>query len=167
MSLNIDSLKSVLGHFPAGVTIVTIKSGDDIHGCTVSAFSSISVDPALIMISINNDSRSGNLLSQPNATFGVNILAGDQANISNQFAWVKTDNKFELGDWSAAVTGAPILENALGWLDCSIHSTHQAGTHTLFIGKVEACNLVRPNEAPLVYWNRDYRDLALEEMAAG
>ncbi|MEM7332623.1 MAG: flavin reductase family protein [Chloroflexota bacterium] len=164
MTHNIDAFKSVMGHFPAGVTVVTIKAGEEIHGCTVSAFTSISADPALIMISINNDSRSGQLLQQEGAKFGVNILAADQADISNQFAWVKTDNKFELGKWTTAVTDAPILENALAWLDCTIHSTHLAGTHTLYIGKVEACQLVRPDEAPLVYWNRKYRDLVLDEL---
>lgn len=162
--MNKEDFKAVLGHFPAGVTIVTIKAGDAVHGCTVSAFSSISLEPSLIMVAINQDSRSANLLNQPNATFAVNILVSDQANISDQFAWVKTDNKFELGEWTTAVTQAPILQNALGWLDCTIHSTHDAGTHTLYIGQVEACRLVQPNQAPLIYWNRGYRELALKSV---
>lgn len=161
---NKDDFKAVLGHFPAGVTVVTIKNGTAVHGCTVSAFSSISVEPPLIMVAINQQSRSAAMLNQPSATFAVNILAHTQTDISNQFAWVKTDNKFELGEWTTAVTSTPILEDALGWLDCTIHSTHNAGTHTLYIGHVEACSLVRPNEAPLVYWNRDYRNLMLQEM---
>ena len=166
MSINQDQCKSILGHFPAGVTVVTIAADEVVHGCTVSAFSSISVEPPLIMVAINRESRSGQLLHQPGATFAVNILANEQTDISNQFAWVKTDNKFELGEWGTAVTKAPILTNALAWLDCTIHSTHDAGTHTLFIGKVEACQLVRPDQAPLVYWNRDYRALQLAEALA-
>lgn len=162
MSIQNDQFKSVLGHFPAGVTVVTVAAGEAIHGCTVSAFSSISVEPPLIMVALNQNSRSGQLLAQPGASFAVNILAHDQTAISNQFAWVKTDNKFELGEWHTAVTNAPILANALAWLDCTIHSTHVAGTHALYIGHVEACSLVRPDQPPLVYWNRDYRELVLE-----
>lgn len=166
MSIKTDQFKSVLGHFPAGVTVVTIAAEGDVHGCTVSAFSSISVEPPLIMVAINRHSRSGQLLARPGATFAVNMLAHDQTAISNQFAWVKTENKFELGEWRTAVTQAPILTNALAWLDCTVHSTHNAGTHTLFIGHVEACDLVRPDHAPLVYWNRNYRQLRLEAAVA-
>lgn len=163
--MNSDHFKSVLGHFPAGVTVVTIAANGQTHGCTVSAFSSISVEPPLIMVALNHGSRSCQLLEQPDASFAVNILAEDQMAISNQFAWVKTDNKFELGSWTTAVTGAPILKNGLAWLDCTIQSTHRAGSHILFIGSVAACHLVRPNHAPLVYWNRDYRYLTMQEAA--
>jgi flavin reductase (DIM6/NTAB) family NADH-FMN oxidoreductase RutF len=58
-----------------------------------------------------------------------------------------------------AATGAPVLEDALAWLDCTVFSRHPAGSHSLYIGEVVASAVPRPDEQPLVYWNRDYRRL--------
>ena len=118
----------------------------------------LSLDPPLLLICISKAAHSCDTFANC-AHFTVNILADDQANISNQFAWVKTDNKFELGDWSTAVTGAPVLKEALAWLDCTIYSRHHAGTHTIYIGEVQASSCPNPDEKPLIYWNRDYQSL--------
>ena len=66
-------------------------------------------------------------------------------------------------DWTTAETGAPILADALAWLDCRIHSRAAAGTHTIYVGEVQAASAPRPDEPPLVYWNRGYRALKLDE----
>ena len=68
-------------------------------------------------------------------------------------------HRFAEGDWATATTGAPVLSDALAWLDCTIHSTHRAGTHTIFVGEVQASAVLHPDEAPLVYWDRGYRKL--------
>jgi len=67
-----------------------------------------------------------------------------------------------VGDWQTAVTGAPVLADALAWLDCTIYGKYRAGTHTIYVGEVQASNVPEPDIAPLVYWNRDYRALDLD-----
>lgn len=161
MTVDIDIFKACMGHFPAGVTIVTMKVEDDPeikrHAMTVSAFSSISAEPPLIMVAINQSVRSNAWISSAGA-FGVNILAAGQENISNRCAWGDED-RFEFGDWTTKETGSPILANALAWLDCEIAEEVQAGSHTIFIGEVLSASLVQPNTPPLIYWNRAYRQI--------
>ncbi len=63
-----------------------------------------------------------------------------------------------------AATCAPILADALAWLDCTISSRHQAGTHTIYVAEVQASGVPRSDEPPLIYWNRVYRSLAVEKI---
>lgn len=163
MPISSESFRDALRHFPSGVTIVTIKAGDEVHGLTVSAFASVSPEPPLVAVVIDRRHHGHNLLEQEGAVFAVNVLAQDQVELSNRFAWLKDQDRFAEGKWERAVTGAPVLADALAWLDCTIHSRSQAGTHTLFVGEVQASALPRPDEPPLVYWNRGYRHLELAD----
>lgn len=161
MSVGAEAFRDVLRHFPAGVTIVTVKAGEEIHGLTVSAFASVSPDPPLVSIMVDHRHRAYPLLERADAVFAVSILAEDQVELSNRFAWVKDEDRFAEGDWDTAVTGAPILRNALAWMDCTLFTRAAAGTHSLYIGEVQASAVPRPDEPPLVYWNRGYRHLDL------
>jgi flavin reductase (DIM6/NTAB) family NADH-FMN oxidoreductase RutF len=158
MPITADQFKDAMRHFPAGVTIVTVKSNGDIHGLTVSAFVSVSPTPPLISIIVDHRHTGHTMLERSDAVFAVNILKEDQQSLSNRFAWTNED-RFAEGDWGTAVTGAPILKDALVWLDCTIYSRHTAGTHTIYIGEVQASNVLDPEQKPLVYWNRDYRSI--------
>ena len=161
MAISSEEFRDCLRQFPSGVTIVTIKSGERQHGLTVSAFASVSPDPPLIMIVVDHRHSAHALLNEPEATFAVNILGREQSELSNRFAWLKDEDRFKQGDWSTAVTGAPVLQDALAWLDCTIYAAHAAGTHTIFVGEVQAGKSPRPDASPLVYWNRGYRHLSL------
>ena len=158
-----EEFRLALRHFPAGVTIVTIRADDRTHGLTVSAFASVSAEPPLIAIIIENRHHAHALLEEPGAVFAVNILGEEQSELSNRFAWVKDEDRFAQGNWSAADTGAPILVDALAWLDCRIHARYPAGSHTVYIGQVEASNVPQQEAPPLIYWNRGYRKLKLHE----
>jgi len=162
MPISSENFRDALRHFPAGVTVVTIKSpaAEAVHGLTVSAFASVSPDPPLILVSIDHRASAYPLLEAAGATFAVNILAQDQMEMSNRFAWLKDEDRFAEGDWDVAATGAPILKNALAWLDCTVYSRFAAGSHTIYIGEVQASGVPRPDAPPLVYWNRGYRHLA-------
>lgn len=160
MSTSSDHFRDALRHFPSGVTVVTIKSGSQLHGLTVSAFASISPIPPLIMAAIDHRHLAYELLEQPEAVFAINILHQDQMEVSNRFAWLKDSDRFAQGNWITAVTGAPILADALAWLDCTIFARHPAGTHTIYVGEVQASGVPRPDGPPLLYWNRGYRQLA-------
>jgi flavin reductase (DIM6/NTAB) family NADH-FMN oxidoreductase RutF len=161
-----DDFRNALRHFPSGVTIVTVKTPNRAqpHGLTVSAFASISPTPPLVMIAIDHRGLGHELLEEAGAVFAVNILGYEQQELSNRFAWTKDEDRFREGEWETAVTGAPVLKNALAWLDCTIQSRIVAGTHTIYIGEVQASGVPRPDEAPLLYWNRGYRRLTLSEI---
>ncbi len=161
MPISSEAYRDALRHFPAGVTIVSIKSGDNIHGLTVSAFASVSPEPPLIMVIIDNVHSAYPFLQQKGAVFSVNFLHETQEDLSNRFAWLKDEDRYDEGDWETAVTGAPILKNALAWLDCTIYASYPAGTHTVYIGEVQASRVPRPDQPPLIYWNRNYRRLDL------
>ena len=159
MSIAADAFRDALRHFPAGVTLVTIQSGGIRHGLTVSAFVSVSPSPPLVAVMIDHVHRAHELLSRPGATFAVNILGAEQADLSDRFAWGPDADRFAAGRWTTAATGAPVLEDAIAWLDCRVHSRHAAGSHELYIGEVVASAVPRPDADPLVYWNRGYRRL--------
>lgn len=165
MSISSENFRNALRHFPSGVTIVTVHDPESEvpHGLTVSAFASVSPQPPLIMIAIDHKATAHALLQREGATFAVNILAHEQMELSNRFAWVKDEDRFAMGAWATAVTGAPVLKDALAWLDCTIYDSYEAGTHTIYIGEVQASDVPREEESPLVYWNRGYRSLHLKE----
>lgn len=161
MPISSESFRDVLRHFPSGVTVVTIQSpaADQPHGLTVSAFNSVSPDPPLILVCIDHRTSAYELLEAEGATFAVNILGQDQMELSNRFAWLKDEDRFAVGEWTTAATGAPVLSDALAWLDCTIFARYPAGSHSIYIGEVQASSVPRADDAPLIYWNRGYRQL--------
>jgi flavin reductase (DIM6/NTAB) family NADH-FMN oxidoreductase RutF len=168
MTITSEQYRAALRHFPAGVTIVTIMAPgqDKPHGLTVSAFASISPEPPLIMVAIDHRASAHDLMQTEGAAFAVNILAHDQMELSNRFAWVKDADRFALGEWETAVTGAPVLKNALAWLDCIVHARYEAGGNTIYLGLVQASETPRLDEDPLIYWNRGYRRLNQDKSEA-
>lgn len=163
MPITSEAYRDALRHFAAGVTIVTIKAGEEVHGLTVSAFASVSPEPPLVAIIIDQEHHAHEILQREDAVFAVNVLGEDQSVLSNRFAFIKDEDRFAEGGWTTASTGAPVLSDALAWLDCTIHSKHRAGTHTVYIGEVQASAVPGADFPPLVYWNRGYRKLALHE----
>jgi flavin reductase ActVB len=163
MAVSSEDFRDVLRHFPSGVTIVTIQANGQRHGLTVSAFASISPSPPLIMVAIDHRHSAETFLQMPGASFAINILGADQRALSNRFAWEKDEDRFLEGNWETAATGAPVLADALAWLDCTIHACYEAGTHSIYVGAVQASKVPRADELPLVYWNRSYRQLALTD----
>jgi flavin reductase (DIM6/NTAB) family NADH-FMN oxidoreductase RutF len=161
LTITSEEYRDALRHFPSGVTIVTIKVTEQVHGLTVSAFASVSPDPPLIAVIIDHRHSAHELLETEEAVFAVSILGQDQFELANRFAWVKDQDRFQEGRWMTAVTGAPVLVDALAWLDCVIVGRHVAGSHTIYVGQVLASRAPKPDEPPLVYWNRGYRQLTL------
>ncbi|HXO19094.1 MAG TPA: flavin reductase family protein [Thermoanaerobaculia bacterium] len=163
MAVTSEEFRNALSHFPAGVTITTIRAGERIHGLTVSAFASVSAEPPLITVVIDNRHLAKEMLEEEGAVFAVNILRHDQSELSNRFAWLKDEDRFAAGTWGTALTGAPILADALAWLDCRIFARYPAGTHTVYIGEVVASGVPVPGTPPLLYWQRGYRQLKIHE----
>jgi flavin reductase (DIM6/NTAB) family NADH-FMN oxidoreductase RutF len=166
MAISSEDFRNALSHFPAGVTITTIRSGEHIHGLTVSAFASVSADPPLITVIIDKRHKAHAMIEEEGAVFAVNFLRHDQSELSNRFAWVKDQDRFAEGNWGMAETGAPILADALAWLDCRVFARYPAGTHTVVIGEVVASGVPADDVPPLLYWRRGYRELKIHEPEA-
>jgi len=127
--------RDVLGLFCSGVTVVTSFSDGEPVGMTCQSFSSVSLEPPLVMFSPAKTSRAWPLMQRA-GFFCVNILAADQSEISNGMA-TKGDEKFTGLNWTTATTGAPVLEGVLGYIDCTVHQVVEAGDHYVVIGRVK------------------------------
>lgn len=156
-----SDFRQALGAFATGVTIVTTRAGEIIHGLTANAFCSLSLAPALVLVCVDKKAQSHHLIIE-GACFAINILSAQQKNLSERFAQNQLDGKERFAGvaYKQALTGAPILEHVLSWLDCKLVATHEGGDHTIFVGEVVALGLGE-EQAPLLYFRSQYR--ALEE----
>lgn len=161
MPIDQDSFKEALRGWASGVTVVTSRAGEQVHGMTVSAFSSVSADPPLVLICTNRDSKTHEVIEK-GGVFAVNILAEHQAEVSNTFASSKHESsRLERVSWSEGETGAPLIDEALATLECTVSSAHHEGSHTIYVGRVEA---VHSSEAtPLLYYKGGYRSLNCDD----
>jgi flavin reductase (DIM6/NTAB) family NADH-FMN oxidoreductase RutF len=156
-----DDYRAVMRQWPSGVTVITMLDGEMPHGMTASAFTSVSVSPPLVLIVVDKRWRSHVHLSR-GGVFCVNILAEDQSAVSDRFAGRHGDVRDRFHDVPARIeaTGAPVLAEALAWLDCRVEQMLDAGDHTIFLGKVVAAGVNRPAAQPLIFHNTQYRALA-------
>ncbi len=148
--------RKVMGQFATGVTVVTTRTPEGRpHGLTVNAFMSVSLDPPLVLVSIDKKAETHSYLRQSRA-FCVNILKEEQKEISEKFA-SKDPDKFEGIPHSEKTTGAPVFDDALAWIDCRVVNEFDAGDHTLYLGEVAA--LERREGRPLLFFGGKYRTL--------
>ena len=145
----------------SGVTIVTAAHAGERHGMTVSSFTSIAVDPPVIIISLQTDSRTHNLIAKSNH-FAVTILAEGQEELSDRFAGRTPDIADRLAgvETETLVSGAPFLKGGLAYLDCRVIQTIEVGRNTLFLAEVLAARGDGAGKA-LVYHNQKYRSLVV------
>jgi 3-hydroxy-9,10-secoandrosta-1,3,5(10)-triene-9,17-dione monooxygenase reductase component len=129
------TFRDVLGIFATGVTVVTSMSGDEPVGMTCQSFSSVSLDPPLVMFCPAKTSRAWPMMRQA-GFFCVNFLAAGQQDISNGMA-TKGVEKFQGIGWKPASTGAPLIDGVLGYVDCVIDRVHEAGDHYIVVGRVQ------------------------------
>jgi len=159
MAVAADQFRQALGSFASGVTVVTTKDSSGVpYGLTVSAFTSVSLDPPLVLVCLNNRLRSLHSFLE-SRKFAVNILGADQEETSVHFAtkgservsWIRGNGE----------TGVPVLETALARLECEVVQTVATGDHTLLVGSVEAVSWPdSPRDPdPLLYFQGSYRRL--------
>jgi len=154
---NID-LRSVMGEFATGVTAVTLDS-DPSHGITVNAFTSVSLDPPLVLICLDHDTEAHELLQTGDAEgYCVNILAADQQILGEYFAGMVEDemDPFAEHPTTTAETGATVFTESLGYIDCTIHEAVEAGDHTIYIGHVEAADQLEADKAGLTFFEGEW-----------
>jgi flavin reductase (DIM6/NTAB) family NADH-FMN oxidoreductase RutF len=156
MPIEAKEFRRLLGHFAAGVTIITTTGKDaKPYGLTATAFCSVSLDPPLVLICVDKKAESHPHV-EASRSFAVNLLAQQQIDLSNRFA-KSGGAKFEGIDWTRGSLGLPLLPGALAHLECRSVNMVDAGDHTIFVGQVEAGTVA--GGEPLLHFNGAYRAL--------
>jgi flavin reductase (DIM6/NTAB) family NADH-FMN oxidoreductase RutF len=150
-------LRPAMRHLAGGVSIVTVGSGRDITGMTVTSVASLSVAPPSLIVSINRAASSWPLLKR-NGFFGVNILKADQVDLAERFAGkggVTGADRFTGAEWTTRVSGVPLLADALAAIDCEVEHIVERHSHAIVVGRPLDIQ-VSQRSAALGYWQGQY-----------
>jgi flavin reductase (DIM6/NTAB) family NADH-FMN oxidoreductase RutF len=154
-----ERLRQVMRQWTTGVSVVSTQYQGVKYGMTVSSFTSVSIEPQVVTISLMKSAHThDNILSA--GCFGITILSADQQLISEIFAGraTESDDRFNGHAILTLETGVPFLKGGLAYLDCKVIAVHDFGTNSLMIGEVIAAE-AGENGQPLVYYNQQYREL--------
>jgi flavin reductase (DIM6/NTAB) family NADH-FMN oxidoreductase RutF len=149
--------RSAMRHLAGGVSVITVGSGKDVTGMTVTSVSSLSVDPPTLIVSINRGSSSWPLLARY-GFFGVNILTADQIDIAERFTGkdgLKGADRFAGGPWTTGLSGVPLLIGALSAIECEAEDIIERHSHAIVIGRVLDIR-ASGRTAALAYWQGQY-----------
>ncbi len=161
-ALDVKAFRQALGSFLTGVTVVTTRdAAGDMRGFTANSFTSVSLDPPLILVCIARTASSFPVFSAAD-NFAVSILAAAQKDVSALFA-SKSPDKFAHAPWHLGPAGSPVIAGAAAWFDCTRHQLVEAGDHVILIGRVEGFG--SEDAAPLGYCRGAYVDFGLGEQA--
>ncbi len=161
MSFDPEQMRLAMRAWTSGVTIVTASHAGEQHGMTVSSFTSVSLVPPLIIISLQDTTRTRELVYHAQA-FGVTILSAQQREISERFAGrlQEPEDRMVGVETEILLTGTPFIKGGLAYIDCRVKQSIDVGPNTLFVGEVVATRSENPGGVPLVYHDRQYRGLA-------
>ena len=152
-----------MGCFATGVTIITVDLEGEVHGMTANAFASVSLDPPLVLVCVDHNTRTHTHL-HTKKRFGINVLCEDQRAISEYYARTERTHEKAAAEAGARFDrtqhGTPMLHGALAYLECHLDSAQVAGDHTIFIAQVEDV-VVREGE-PLLFFRGKYRGVGEE-----
>ena len=155
-----EMMRLAMRNWATGVTIVSSIHNGTRHGMTVSSFTSVSIDPAMVLVSLQMNARTHRLVKD-SGIFAVTILDGTQSAISDRFAGRHTErlDRYRGLETFTLVTGAPLLPGGLVYFDCQVCETYEIGQHTLFIGRVLAMQK-GAGKQPLIYFDRNYHQIS-------
>ncbi|MDA4120875.1 MAG: flavin reductase family protein [Thaumarchaeota archaeon] len=160
-----SGLKEAMRVYPQGVTVVTTTAPDGPKGITVSSFTSISLEPPLVLISIARTSALHNAFRSCHA-FAVNFLADDQKSVSDRFAGrVELKDRFEGLKFSEGATHSPIIDGVRAVIECRTWKIYEGGDHSILIGEVVGAKVLK-SKRPLVYYAQQYTTTELQEYPA-
>jgi flavin reductase (DIM6/NTAB) family NADH-FMN oxidoreductase RutF len=154
--------RETMAQWASGVTVVTTVYDGKIIGITASSFTSVSADPPTILVCVAKKLYTHQVIKQ-SQVFAVNILHTAQLEWGLRFAGMipEISDRFAGIEWAKAVTGSPVLPDVMGWLDCRLLHSYDGGDHTIFVGEVAACGNQDADLEPLLYYNRQWRQLAM------
>jgi flavin reductase (DIM6/NTAB) family NADH-FMN oxidoreductase RutF len=156
--VDVREMRSVLGRFCTGVTVVTTTFEGEVHAMTANAFTSVSLEPPLVLVSIDRRAKMHRLLPDTQR-YGVSVLAAGQERLARHFAGRPMA---EPGELFEDVEGVPLLCGAIAHVSCRLHAAHDAGDHTLYLGLVEFLRST-PGD-PLVFTGGVFGRLAAAEL---
>ena len=160
MTLNPTEFRKAMGAFATGVTIITVDLDDEVHGMTANAFTSVSLDPMLVLVCVDHSTRTHAHL-HAKKRFGINVLCEDQKAISEYYARPERSHEHAEAEAGARFDrtrhGTPMLDGALAFLECRLESVQEAGDHSIFIAEVEDV-VVREGD-PLLFFRSVYRKI--------
>jgi flavin reductase (DIM6/NTAB) family NADH-FMN oxidoreductase RutF len=159
MRLTPADFRKAMGAFATGVTVITVDTEGEVQGMTANAFTSVSLDPMLVLVCVDQRARTHAHL-HAKQRFGINVLAENQQAISDYYANLPgaPQHAEEAGaHFDRTAQGTPVLHGALAYLECRLHSTQMAGDHTIFIGEVEEARVHTGD--PLLYFRGKYRNI--------
>jgi flavin reductase (DIM6/NTAB) family NADH-FMN oxidoreductase RutF len=146
-----------MGCFATGITIVTAIAPDGTPvGLTANSFTSVSLDPPLLLVCIANTAGTAPILRE-GSHFGVNVLQTSQQQTSNRFAG-KGEDRFAATPWGPGEEGVPLLDGSLVSFECRSHAVHEGGDHFILVGEVTRAQF-EPRRDPLLYFRGKYRRL--------
>ncbi len=158
VSFDQKEFRNACGSFATGITIVTTTGpGDEPIGMTVNSFSSLSLDPPLVMWAVGSDAISHDIFSQTDH-FAIHILHKDQEGLSNLFA-SRGEDKFSSLDWTPGAAGSPVLPDYAVCLQCKTENVYPGGDHNILVGRVIALD-DRGTEQPILFYKGRYANLA-------
>jgi flavin reductase (DIM6/NTAB) family NADH-FMN oxidoreductase RutF len=154
--------RAALGRFASGITIMSTLQDGVAHAMTASAFTSVSLDPPLVLVCVDKGVRMHDAV-QDCGYWAISVLAGDQRSIADRFARSGRDlySQFDgIGTAAGPKTGCPLITGALSWLECRTWATHDGGDHTIVVGEVLSLGLGEPADpSALIYYSSHYREL--------
>jgi flavin reductase (DIM6/NTAB) family NADH-FMN oxidoreductase RutF len=160
MSVDATTYRRVVGNFSTGVAVVTSGEGTDAHGVTVNSFTSVSLDPTLLLVCLDRASRSRATILQT-TVFNINILSTTQEHVSRLFASRdRPATWFDDLGCTNGVLGAPLIPQCLAHMECRLTETHEAGDHTILVAEVERADIAQES-APLCFFRGKYAALNL------
>lgn len=149
--------RDAVGRFPTGVTVVTARQGDVHHGMTANSFTSVSLDPVLVLVSVDKTSRLHEMVLDT-GEWGVSVLGEQHEWLSRRFARRTPKDRFDdVAYRLGAETGVILLDEALSTFECRTVAAHDGGDHTVLIGEVCSVDFGDPDASPLVYYRGRYR----------
>ena len=154
MSFDSRAFRDAMGQFATGVTIVATWDGDAVQAMTANAFTSVSLDPPLVLVCIARTARTHSAIER-SGRFSVSVLPAGAEGISNYYAGRRDGG--EAGEFDLERAKSPVLKGALSWVDCRVWQVYDGGDHSIFVGEVEALE-VRGGD-PLLFFSGKYRRL--------
>lgn len=148
--------RQVMGRFASGVTVVTTAHAGRLGGLTVSSFTSLSLNPMLVLVCIDRRAASHGLIADA-GMYAINMLAEGQEYLSRRFASAESE-KFTAGTYEISPRGLPLLHGVLAQIECRVQTAFPGGDHTIFVGEVLAARC--DEERPLLYYRSGYHQLA-------
>ena len=163
MPVDPNMFRHIVGHYPTGVCVISTMSDEGVPiGMAVGTFTSVSLDPPLVAFLPSKASRSWSAIERARQ-FCVSVLADDQEWLCARFA-SKLENKFQDVSHRLSEAGLPVLDEALAWIDCSLHAVHEAGDHLIVLGEVRALAIARQT-GPLIFYRGGYGTFAPRDAA--